>query len=301
MSGNFSIGEAMSIKLNIRSTEDSLTQELLCEQQLITFGRSKSCTVMLDQAGVSRRHFIIRFSEGKYIIIDEGSTAGTILDGTQLDSKNCYELGPTHEIVVPGFIINLENDNKAPRQERTTVMARKLMDKIFDNANDTDHVPRLTHSSKNPIFYFHDDKASFVLGTLAHSDFVVHDDGHFSKEHVSFIRDISGVRIIPIIGANTFLNERQITEPEILNHNDKIIVGITMFIYQDYQDDAALIFETTVPKASTTEPLEEPLLGPAKVILPKSTKILKNLDRLCFGLFFISIAGVFWIITRIVF
>ena len=84
------IGEAlMTIKIIINSSENSMSQELLCEQSLITFGRSKSCTVILEHAGVSRRHFIIRFTEGQYVIIDEGSTAGTILDGILLDSKNC--------------------------------------------------------------------------------------------------------------------------------------------------------------------------------------------------------------------
>jgi len=290
----------MTIKLTIRSSENSFSQEMICEQSLITFGRSKSCTVTLEQALVSRRHFIIRFTEGKYIIIDEGSTAGTMLDGAPLDPKNCYELGLNHEIIIPGFIISLHNDNKPPRQERTTVMARKLMGKIFDGTDDTDHVPRLTHSSRGTVFYFHDDKASFVLGTLTHSDFLVENDGHFAKEHVSFVRDISGLRIIPIIGAHTLLNNKAIFEPEILNHNDKITIGITNFVYQDYQDDAALIIEPAAKKSSNAELLSEPLLSlPKPNILQENSKLLSNLDRACFGLLIITLAGTLWVLSRV--
>lgn len=290
----------MTIKITIHSSENSMSQELLCEQSLITFGRSKSCTVTLEQPGVSRRHFIIRFTEGQYVIIDEGSTAGTILDGVPLDPKNCYELGQSHEIIVPGFTISLQNDNKPPRQERTTVMARKLMGKIFDDAHDADHLPRLTHSSKARVYYFHDDKASFVLGTRAHSDFVVDDDGHFAKEHVSFVRDISGLRMIPIIGAHTLLNEREIFEPEILNHNDKITLGITNFIYQDYQDDAALIFESPVLQAPRAQDPPDPIFTAPIVSSQKSSSsLLNNLDRACVGLLIFTLVGAFWIISRL--
>lgn len=289
----------MTIKLTISSSENSLSQELICEQSLITFGRSKSCTVTLEQALVSRRHFIIRYTEGQYVIIDEGSTAGTMLDGAPLDPKNCYELGASHEIIIPGFIISLENDNKPPRQERTTVMARKLMGKIFDGTDDADHVPRLTQSFNGTVFYFHDDKASFILGTLGHLDFIVDSDGHFAKEHVSFVRDISGLRIIPIIGAHTLLNDREIFEPEILNHNDKITLGVTNFIYQDYQDDAALVVEPPAQKALIDELPSEPLLSSAKNnSLKDHRKLLNNLDRACFGILIITVVGAFWVMSR---
>jgi pSer/pThr/pTyr-binding forkhead associated (FHA) protein len=290
----------MTIKLLITSSESLISQELLCEQSLITFGRSKSCTVILDHAGVSRRHFIVRFTEGFYVIIDEGSTAGTILDGAQLDPKNCYELGLSHEIIVPGFSIGLQNDNRPPRQERTTVMARKLMGKIFNDTNDVDHLPRLINCINKNIYYFHDDKASFVLGTLAHSDFVVDDDQHFAKEHVSFVRDISGLRIIPIIGAHILLNGREIIESEILNHNDKITLGITNFIYQDYHDDVAFMSEQITPKTPIISELPEPIFTPTIASLPKSNlSLLNNLDRICVGILLITLVGTFWIVSQL--
>ena len=109
------------------------------------------------------------------------------------------ELGLSHEIIVPGFILSLQNDKKPPRQERTTVMARKLMDKIFDDTHDTDHLPRLVNSSKKRFFIFTTTKPLLCWALSAHSDFVVDDDDHFAKEHVSFVRDISGLQRYPNI------------------------------------------------------------------------------------------------------
>lgn len=293
----------MAIKLIILATGDNNTHELLCEQSLITFGRSKSCTVTLEQAGVSRRHFIIRFTENHYVIVDENSTAGTILDGVQLDPKNCYQLGSHHEITLPGFIISVLNDGKAPRQERTTVMARKLMGKILDDANDADNLPRLTHLEKNLVFYFYNDKASFVLGTLAHLDFVIEHEHAIAKEHVTFIRDISGVRLLPIMSAQTFINDREITEAEILNHNDKIKLSNVLFVYQEYQDDEAIkALQLLAVKAIKPTKAEETNSEPSTNILKeRHFSLLDYLDRIAWSLLFITAAGASFIAYRLIF
>jgi pSer/pThr/pTyr-binding forkhead associated (FHA) protein len=291
----------MALKLIIQSEDGSSPQELLCEQSLITFGRSKSCTVNLEQADVSRRHFIIRFTEDNYVLVDEGSTAGTILDGIQLDPKNCYELGRMHEISVPGFSIKLWSDQKAPRQERTTVMARKLMGKILDDANDADNLPRLIQFEKDTIFYFHNDKVSFVLGTLNNLDFIVDSECHIAKEHVSFFRDISGVRIIPIIGAPTWLNDKEISDPEILNHNDRIRLGTALFVYQEYHDNlpvqAAVL--APIPSPQVTSEEIDPLLLTPSATISETPSTIRLLDRACWGLLAVTFCGMSWFVLII--
>lgn len=292
----------MAIKLKIISTQpDNVAQECAYEQSLITFGRSKSCTVALDHDQVSRRHFIIRFTEGSYVIVDEGSKAGTVLDNILLDPKNCYTLGSSHEIILPGYKIILENDGQAPRQERTTVMARKLMGKILNDANDDEQIPRLTELSGQNIFYFHNDKSSFVLGSLARLDFVVSCDNLVAKEHVSFMRDISGVRVIPILEAQTWINDREIHGPEILNHGDILTIGATKFIYQDYQDDQPIKPEALIPPPPAPENHEEPLIpaiAPANNTV-RDSRWLISFDRIFWGLFAMTAAGASYIMIKI--
>jgi pSer/pThr/pTyr-binding forkhead associated (FHA) protein len=285
----------MAIKLIIRSLEN-ISEEIICEQSLISFGRSKSCIVVLDHPEVSRRHFIIRYSEGAYMLIDEHSSCGTILDAIKIDPKNCYNLASHHEIKVPGFIIELFNDHKAPRQERTTVMARRLMSKLLDQSNDTDMVPRLYNTATHSIFYFNNYKTSFILGTLSYVDFVVTNDDHLAKEHISFVRDISGIKIIPIVSNQVSLNNKVITDPEILSHNDEIFIGESLFVYQDYQDDAALKARICQEKS----PLKESVQNmPPKIKHIQDHALIRNLDRLCYVFLLVTALAMTYVVFNL--
>ena len=51
-----------------------------------SFGRTPSNTVALTDNGVSRRHAIIHYQDGgDYLLVDLGSTNGTMLNGRYLD------------------------------------------------------------------------------------------------------------------------------------------------------------------------------------------------------------------------
>lgn len=53
----------------------------------IVLGRSASCDVRLPDASVSGRHASIRAGSGGYVIVDEGSTNGTKLNGQRLAAQ----------------------------------------------------------------------------------------------------------------------------------------------------------------------------------------------------------------------
>jgi predicted component of type VI protein secretion system len=53
----------------------------------IVLGRSASCDVRLPDASVSGRHASIRAGSGGYVIVDEGSTNGTKLNGQKLSAQ----------------------------------------------------------------------------------------------------------------------------------------------------------------------------------------------------------------------
>jgi pSer/pThr/pTyr-binding forkhead associated (FHA) protein len=66
-----------------------------------TVGRSGECDVVLEDAGISRRHAEIRGAEGGWTITDLGSTNGVLLNGSQvrgtqpLNAGDQLELGST--------------------------------------------------------------------------------------------------------------------------------------------------------------------------------------------------------------
>jgi diguanylate cyclase (GGDEF)-like protein len=69
------------------------------EQAETTFGRSRECTVRLDDSDVSRRHMRILQSDGRFVLEDLGSRNGTYL-GTravqraELEDGDKIQLGP---------------------------------------------------------------------------------------------------------------------------------------------------------------------------------------------------------------
>lgn len=233
----------------INNTNGTYNQEL--DQSLITFGRSKSCHIVLDAPEISRRHFIIKFEKDAYIIIDESSRHGTYLDGHRLNPQESYSLGFEHKITVPGFVIGFWFDGQKPKMERTTVVARKLLDELLVEKIHPRECPSLCSRSGEYHFKFVEEKSSFLLGTLAKADFVVRHD-HIEKSHLSFIRDINGIRLIPLSGHEVFVDNVPIKEPQILSHGAIVKLFDLEFIYREHED----LVESNVPTKSPDDKQE---------------------------------------------
>jgi hypothetical protein len=125
---------------------------------------------------------------------------------------------------------------------------------------------------------------AFVLGAFSYLNLVITNNKSIAKEHVSFVHDISGVNIIPIENAHVLLNNNIIIEPEILTHNDKITIGESLFIYQDYQGDTALKRELSEDNSLSNEIIEKSFVAEDNKSLEKESSLITYLDRLfmCF-------------------
>lgn len=73
----------MVVTISIRST-DAQIPSLSLDSPRIVLGRSKSADVRLPDVSVSSRHATIRERGGDYLLMDEGSTNGTFVDGRRL-------------------------------------------------------------------------------------------------------------------------------------------------------------------------------------------------------------------------
>lgn len=288
----------MAIRILIEAQDghtSAYDQEL--DQSLITFGRSKSCHIELDSAEVSRRHFLIKYTEQGYVVIDDNSRHGTILDGQTLTADKPYLLSDEHTIAVPGFVIKLLCDGESPRLERTTVVARQLLDELLQGEAKPRESPKLRNIDGG-IFSFSDEKTTYVLGTHEKADFVVHDDS-VSKKHLSFTRDINGIRIIPIVGNAVAIDGSAVSAPAILHHGAVLTVGGVTLIFSDHessveeevlqldQEEAAIIPEAEAPLPETpkvTPPKKNPYYAWDRLFLAAFVVVAAALSLILFEL-----------------
>ncbi len=73
----------MLFRLVIRSGTD-IGKVLPVDGPLISIGREKSNDIVINDIEVSRKHALLRFENGSYLLQDNGSTNGTFLDGDRL-------------------------------------------------------------------------------------------------------------------------------------------------------------------------------------------------------------------------
>lgn len=227
----------MSVTLEISSDSPGFEPKLLtCEESVISVGCSIGCTIELDHPQINNRHFVIKYEDGKYYITDESSQFGTFLNNEKLDLGATYALGSEQKVKIPGFIIKITTDHEAPKAEKTMVMAKKMLGSMFfDDKDINQNVPFLQNINSKEKFFFSLNKSAFILGKAAHLDFTVNDT-ELKSEHMSFIRDISGVRLITINNAQVKVNSAEINSSIILKHLDEINIGHSSLVFFAHED-----------------------------------------------------------------
>ncbi len=60
-------------------------------KHVVTLGRLADCDVVLSDPGASRHHAEIRRENGSYVIIDLGSTNGTMVNEATVDERQLEE------------------------------------------------------------------------------------------------------------------------------------------------------------------------------------------------------------------
>ena len=73
---------------------------------MTSIGRGDESTVVIEDPSVSRRHATISFQEGTYVLEDEGSSGGTMVEGstasrTELKSGSAIKIGETELVFMP--------------------------------------------------------------------------------------------------------------------------------------------------------------------------------------------------------
>ena len=70
----------------MRSGGGRAGEHFLLEQESTTVGRSPDCDIFLDDVTVSRRHALVKRSNDRFLIEDQGSLNGTFLNRRRIES-----------------------------------------------------------------------------------------------------------------------------------------------------------------------------------------------------------------------
>ncbi|MCA9506833.1 MAG: FHA domain-containing protein [Myxococcales bacterium] len=292
----------MAIKLIVKSDKkNNSREEYVLDDLVISVGRSQSCTVVLLQREVSRRHFVVKFENGTYFIVDEGSTHGTWLDDEKLEPGKNYVLSTSQIVKIPGVTIELFNDHKPPRTDKTTLVARKLMGELFEDFSMKEEVSFLFDITHQKKYFFNSESSSFILGRASHLDFVV-DDEAIKKEHLSFARDINGTRVIVINNAQLIVNDELIKDSTLLYHGDLISIGETQLCFFEREDQKRVkelllkhSTQETKQDEKATQIIEPEDSATKEEYYARRSTVLKGLDYLFFVLFIIFSCGLSWL------
>ena len=93
----------------------------------------------------------------------------------------------------------------------------------------------ILHSLNNDEhFKFNGKKNIFSLGSANKVDFKVKDPT-VDANHAYFIKDICGIKIIPL-SENTFINNELIKEEKLLNNNDVLKLGNLSYIFNEKEE-----------------------------------------------------------------
>ena len=77
----------------LRTYDGEILREHVLDKPQITIGRASNRDISLPQDKlISRRHLVINYQHGRYILFDEGSANGTYINGRLIEAMQSYEL-----------------------------------------------------------------------------------------------------------------------------------------------------------------------------------------------------------------
>ncbi len=117
---------------------------------VVTIGRSKSCTIVAPYDGISRNHCQVNFENGEIFVTDLGSTNGVFIDGTKVEPnvKIPYQTFLTFSI---GSIqsITIEFDDKTSVKDQAPLIQFKPGGPSQDHSNrNNDHTSTQAYTSE---------------------------------------------------------------------------------------------------------------------------------------------------------
>lgn len=121
--------EQTKSKLVIRS-RGGYRFEFPLEQDVVTIGRGRECSLILDDTFASRRHARIEMQAGRYVLVDEDSRNGTLVDGKQFKGRHPLSPGDEIQIGDSNLIYTVESAEDTTTKEMRSLSPQQIQSPV---------------------------------------------------------------------------------------------------------------------------------------------------------------------------
>ncbi|MEO0324599.1 MAG: FHA domain-containing protein [Myxococcota bacterium] len=231
----------MGVRLVLRSRraregeDEPLRYEFAGPRVLI--GRRSDADIELPHPAVSATHATVRAQGPRFVLVDEGSTNGTKVNGTRLPPGRPKSLrsGDRIDVGVFELLVELGPTGEGTSAERTAAFARRLLRQALAGMDDAPEPPTLVvmHGpSAGQKLILPAAPARLVLGRDETCDLTL-PDGDCSREHAEVVHDLDGVLLRDLGSKNgTFRNGHELREGR-LKDRDELRLGATFLSFED--------------------------------------------------------------------
>ncbi len=233
-----------------------MTETLLNPQsQKHLIGRQQEATLSLEHRSVSRKHAVISFTNGQYILQDLGSANGTFVNTLPLPPDKTHILHPNDKIRFGDVQFRFQLRQQSPDGGAGLAFAQSLLDttaNLFQHIlgsqlerNTVRSIPEslLTVARKTPsLILLMKDARPRIVPVIADQlastrltigrdkeNVVVLFDTAASHKHAELFGAPDGLYIRDLNSSNgVFVNKMRISNPYHLSHGDRIVIGNTL-------------------------------------------------------------------------
>lgn len=305
----------MGVRISVQSLwtkndSSDLTYEFTQERVII--GRTGSADVQLPHAAVSTQHATIQAEGTGYVLVDEGSTNGTRINGERIPPGRAKPLRTGDEVDVGGFrlVISVGVPIASPTTtDKTSALARQMVRELLSAAGDSIEAPRLTvlnGPSKGEAHVIPPPPSTTVVGRAESCDLVLV-DADASREHIELVRDLSGTLVRDLDSKNGLTVNGRLTVQKRLEDRDELQVGGTLIVYEDAAAAQLVRLQSVpdekvdaLPTAEETEANEAPESTGSREA-PRALRPKVTAEMLIFGLagllVLASIVAIYWLAT----
>ncbi len=301
-----------------KSDKGDLSYEFTQERVII--GRTGSADVQLPHAAVSTQHATIQAQGTGYVLVDEGSTNGTRINGERIPQGRAKPLRTGDEIDIGGFrlVISVGVPIVSPTTaEKTSALARQMVRELLSASGSNVEEPRLTvlnGPSKDEVHVIPPPPSTTIVGRAESCDLVLA-DADASREHIEFIRDLNGTLVRDLDSKNGLTVNGKLTVQKRLEDRDELQVGATLIVYEDPASAQLARLQNAADEKIDALPSVDPMESPDSNGSQDSRRPERTDDRrsrrasrpkptaemLIFGLagllVLASIAAIYWLAT----